>query len=320
MILAGIDEAGYGPILGPLVVALAGFPVDAPETSGHDVWKRLDAAVSRTPTRDGRIAVCDSKRLFQRGRTKHPLAALETSALAFVVWKRGALPRTLTEYLAALGARFAPPPIYADELLRLELPLAADARSIEEAAQRLRDAGARNGVGSPVCELRVLTEDEYNAGCDRLGSKARLLFEANVELLLRARGSAGSPLVVCCDRHGGRSRYRDLLAASFPLEPISRIAELEGASRYRVGVGEDRIELDYRVGGEDASLPTALASIFAKYTRELFMTVFNRYFATRAPTIPPTAGYWTDGLRYLDDLTARGALEAAERVALVRRR
>ena len=65
MILAGIDEAGYGPTLGPLVVSVSVFriPEEHPrEQTRADLWTSLESVVCRK--RDGhRIPVNDSKKL-----------------------------------------------------------------------------------------------------------------------------------------------------------------------------------------------------------------------------------------------------------------
>jgi hypothetical protein len=49
-------------------------------------------------------------------------------------------------------------------------------------------------------------------------------------------------------------------------------------------------------------LPVSLASMVSKYLRELFMSSINRYFAGFCPDLKPTAGYWKDGLRFVNDL------------------
>ncbi len=53
-VLAGIDEAGYGPTLGPLVVSLAAFRVAGAEAEAPgDLWSALgrSGCVLREPPR-----------------------------------------------------------------------------------------------------------------------------------------------------------------------------------------------------------------------------------------------------------------------------
>jgi hypothetical protein len=40
----------------------------------------------------------------------------------------------------------------------------------------------------------------------------------------------------------------------------------------------------------------------SKYLRELLVDNMNRYFAGFNPDLRPTAGYWKDGLRFIEDL------------------
>ena len=46
LIYAGIDEAGYGPMLGPLCVGSSVFVMESHEDDGRvpDLWKHLDRA------------------------------------------------------------------------------------------------------------------------------------------------------------------------------------------------------------------------------------------------------------------------------------
>src|ERR1051326_1133418 len=66
MILAGIDEAGYGPLLGPLVVGCSAFEIEGDAMGPLPcLWKRLRRLVSRNRLRSGRkIQINDSKAVY----------------------------------------------------------------------------------------------------------------------------------------------------------------------------------------------------------------------------------------------------------------
>ena len=109
-------------------------------------------------------------------------------------------------------------------------------------------------------------------------------------------------------------RYGPLLRETFPEARIAVLREDRPRSDYLlVARASDGAPLRMRVAfaerAERASLPVALASCLAKYTRELCMTAFNAYFGALQPGLRPTAGYFTDGRRWLAD--ARAALESA---------
>jgi hypothetical protein len=99
------------------------------------------------------------------------------------------------------------------------------------------------------------------------------------------------------DKHGGRNRYAAILQHHFPDSWIETLAEGRAASRYRWTHRDAQIEATFRVGGEE-QLPTALASMTAKYHRELAMRAFNDFWTTRLPGLKPTAGYPNDAKRF----------------------
>ena len=79
--IIGIDEAGYGPNLGPLVMTAVGCLV--PDwVREPDLWRHLQRGVRRyNEEDDGRIVVEDSKLVYSPARG---LADLERTAVVAI--------------------------------------------------------------------------------------------------------------------------------------------------------------------------------------------------------------------------------------------
>ena len=107
-----------------------------------------------------------------------------------------------------------------------------------------------------------------------------------------------------CDKHGGRNRYAAILQHFFPDSLVEVRRETRAVSTYRWRDGRRRLEVEFRRGGESA-LPVALASMTAKYLRELTMGAFNAYWRRAVPGIRPTAGYPTDARRFKQDIAVQ---------------
>jgi len=261
----GTDEAGYGPLLGPLVVAAAVY-----ETSSD----------RRAAPGDG---IADSKEVYGRGG-------------------RAALARVLSPYLGL------PAPVSLGDLLA-RLSVRGDPRlgylwygdvSDPEAGGGAPPATFRRLYVNPVCER------DFNEGCARWGDKATLLFEETMRVVRQALADHAGDATVVCDKHGGRNRYAGLLLAE--LGPSSILCERETAARssYRLTLGGRTVRIRFDRAADASDRACALASMAAKYTRELFMEGLNGFFVSRVAGLRPTAGYYGDGRRFLGEV--RGIL------------
>src|SRR5262249_32910201 len=100
-----------------------------------------------------------------------------------------------------------------------------------------------------------------------------------------------------CDKHGGRDKYAGVLLHIFPDAELKVLKEGRAESRYRLVVEDRPIEFRFQAKGE-RFLPAALASMTAKYLRELAMAAFNAYWVKQIPGLKPTAGYPLDAARF----------------------
>ena len=312
--IAGIDEAGYGPRLGPLVVSAAAFQVEEAPGGPGGLWDLRSECVGRPGRGAGkRLAVGDSKLLYKGGGG---LDGLEKPLLAFLGAAGAAVgsPDELCAHLfsercrASLGAH----PWYADRGERL--PLDAPAGEIAEWAGRLRGCCAARGVAVGPFASRALAEAEFNRRVERLGNKATVLMGLVAELLAGLRAAAGSDrLDVYVDRLGGRTDYRPLLSMAFPGAWVWEQERGEERQVYRVEGLAGPTRAEFMVKADRSCFPAALASITSKYLREIFMRRFNAYWKGVDSQIPQTSGYWADAGRFLEAIAAhRQQMEIAD--------
>lgn len=319
MLLIATDEAGYGPKLGPLVVAATTweFPAACLEVAFGPLTQPF-AFEGRPP-----IAVDDSKRLF-RPQARAGLQLLEAIVLGFLqAAEVNPLPATLGACLKAL--------VPAEDLAGLQ----RRAWYGKGAWQNPLDAGLPDGCwprglashwgqqGLLVRGLaaRVLDAARFNRRCQELGNKAQLLSELTVQLVSAQLAARDVQAVqVFSDRHGGRAHYGALLQQAFPDHLMRVLEETRHVSRYCLTHEGQQIEWSFTVKG-DSFAPVAAASVIAKYLRERLMEAFNAYWEKQhRGALRPTAGYGADAARFLRDVAPTVARLRVPDAHLVRER
>ena len=301
MIVVGIDEAGYGPLLGPLVVSAVAF--DVPDDRGDaDFWELLRSSVThKIRQRDPRLVITDSKKLSSR---PDGLARLERAALAMLA-TRSAPPGSLVALLNQLAPHALPDigrtPWYAGA--DVALPVAITPDTVATTANALAGDLRANHLTFCGAFSGPITAAVYNRMVGSTRNKAVVLFSLTVRLMQRiADAHPGQPLKVLVDRQGGRRAYREPLMRAFELPELTIIEESPTRSAYALRSRPADCTVEFVTKGDDKHLPIALASIFAKYQRELFMNLLNRFFIAHRPDLTPTAGYYQDGQRFINDL------------------
>lgn len=317
-VYAGIDEAGYGPMFGPLVVGRAVMAVrdhaisNEPLAEPPEMWELLSRAVcKKLSQRKGRIAVNDSKKLRTAAAgIKH----LEMGVLAFAGLKDIHLrAATVDALITGLGESMHTqlqhlPWYHACEKRPWDsLPTCNTDGELAVARSMLGAVAADVGVKMLDMGAAVVFEDRFNKMVAATRSKAATSFTFVGQHLAAIWQKFGqhSPMVVV-DRQSGRMRYRELLSLCFPDAQLSVLHEDGERSSYRVeqssGGKRKSMTVRFEVNGDGNHMPVALASMTAKYTRELFMQRFNNWFGEHYPHIKPTAGYATDGKRFWQEI------------------
>ena len=304
-ILIGIDEAGYGPLVGPMVMTAITLEVPD-EVVGVSLWQVLSGTVTRRPSAARRrtLAIADSKLLYHGLRSDNGLVHLERGVLAALA-AGGMAPRTLAELLDLLApearAEACRYPWY--DSCDSPVPCAVEEPEVADLGIRLARRMAGAGVALREVVAAPVFAGAWNLALESHGDKAAVHFSVAARLLdhLR-RGWPEQNLVIHCDRHGGRKRYLAPLLSVFDGCWIWTLDETPHSSSYRVEDGDRRIEIHFTVGCEERQLPVALASMTSKYLRELFIHRLNRFWAEQVPGLSPTAGYYGDGRRFVRDI------------------
>ncbi|EAQ82653.1 hypothetical protein [Blastopirellula marina] len=308
--LIGVDEAGYGPNLGPLVIAATVWK--APDSlSGNDLYEALGevVAVAKSSSRDTRLLIADSKKLFTAQKSLAPLERGVHTAAKLIQRDIGSWRSALVQIGQAGLDRLAPIPWFAD--FDRPLPGVISAAEIDDGAALLQETFDKSGVRLVDVRAALLFAGEFNERL-RSGNKSRVLSETTLRLVRDLLPQEAGDVTIVCDKHGGRDRYAPLLQETFGDLLIRVREESRRRSSYDWRREQGNCLIEFRQGGEEF-LPAALASMTAKYLRELTMEAFNAFWRSHDPQLRPTAGYPLDAKRFLQETVAlRAELQIAD--------
>ena len=301
LVYAGIDEAGYGPMFGPLCVASSAFVLEdyIPEEGAPDLWSILNHILCKN-RRDAKnkIAVNDSKQLKSNTKKK-ALTHLERGVFAFMNAMGLEFPANDDSFFNALQCKKTETPWYETQT---SLPVGNDIDVLKIDSARLRRTLQETHVKCAHMECTAVDVGVYNERTEH-ATKSALNFSIamhHVNRILKKFPTEHPRIMI--DRHGGRIRYRNDLNLFWPDSKIQVLIESASMSRYRLNIDGKIATITFASKIDEEHLPAALASMIAKYTRELYMLRFNRYFRTQLHELKPTAGYVQDGRRFLKEI------------------
>ena len=302
-LLVGVDEAGYGPSMGPLTICATAWRVpisfDACKMSQLLEPEFLAKPIRPTSTH---VPIGDSKKIH---REKLAVEGLLLGARFQCFAMDGAIPLDWDSRIASFarqdGERLVKIPWYAErpssstEMLDktiLDQPAYFRAAIDKLTTHKIALVGVR---------MRVVDEIEFNQQVDRTGNKSTLLSEATLALIKQVVSefaTRGEAVEVYCDKHGGRNRYQAILIYTFDEEWFGIEIESRGCSRYVAKWDGHAMQIQFKVDG-DSIFPSAAASIVAKWTREELMARLNGYWQENViGGVAATAGYYVDALRF----------------------
>tara|TARA_R110002073_G_scaffold5624_23_gene34688 strand:+ start:589 stop:1599 length:1011 start_codon:yes stop_codon:yes gene_type:complete len=327
MLLIAVDEAGYGPKLGPLVVVATAWQLPDSVIDTDRSLASTDAAIAAlfAPLsapfrwRDLKLVVDDSKKLFQ-SRGHDPLAVLHAVVSVCKAWC-GDGELKLKPWLKKIATRNESAlkhPAWLQNLKSQQFVSRTD-------AQDVIDHWQKNGASLTQVATRIVTAEKFNQTIARGFNKSDLLSDTSLRLIAdvidqqqdelgdAASSDAQSRVLVYCDRHGGRQFYGAVLQHIWPDASLRIVQESRRESIYELVAEGRSMQIRFTVKG-DSFPPVAMSSIHAKYLREIYMNAFNSYFQKHSPdgqTLRPTAGYPVDADRFLSE-----AAETIQRLAI----
>lgn len=300
------DEAGYGPNLGPLAIGATRWTFEDPKTDPRNLLSEFvfdqKSELNRfeKETNAQGLMIADSKAVYTSGK----IELLERGVLASLFAIHGRVPTTVGEILEMLSVESSS--LQRDKYFKcdkLGLPMACDAKIVESLGGKLADTLSASSCSLQELSVALVFPKQFNLGIETHGNKASCLTAESLsliaDLMSRSNATEKDLFDIRCDKHGGRNRYAAAIAEHFNDSSVTIEEESRPQSSYRFHEG--RASIKFTAKGE-SWLPIALASMCAKYLREIFMLRWNRYWIEHLPHLKPTKGYPLDAKRFKKDI------------------
>jgi hypothetical protein len=185
------------------------------------------------------------------------------------------------------------------------LPVANEPDALAPIASALLDTSAAAGVTWGPVRSVAIPAPRFNRLLDEWRVKSGVLATGVIALLGTVLDLPGDqPVYVTVDKLGGRHFYAPLLNEAFPGGWVRVIREGPDLCEYAIDGLAREVHLRFEPRADGGYLNVALASMAAKYLREVCMGQFNRYWLARVPGLKPTAGYPTDAGRFFEEIRA----------------
>ena len=306
-LVIGMDEAGYGPNLGPLVITATAWEVPC-HPHQFDFWSSLQDVVSQSRNSgESKLHVADSKEVYSPSRGLSILEKSTLCLLGLVDWK----PRSLLDLWSRLTCDQTSPwecePWFQEA--DVTLPVAAERDAIASAAESLQACCSDQNLRLRAVRSEIVLTERFNRLTSQFDSKGVALSRLSCGLLRQLwNPEDDESTLIVADKHGGRNRYDGFLAEVVDDQFIFRIQEGREQSEYKVGNSTIRFQTR-----AESHFPVAVASLISKYVRELTMQLFNEFWLRHVPNLNPTKGYPVDALRFRDDVaTVRKQLQISD--------
>ena len=284
-VFTGIDEAGLGPVLGPLCYGVVSFVIPDDEV---ETWR--EKVKSMILSND--LLLDDSKKIYQGSNKGDKLEKAVIDVLGFLAYEEERLQVQNIFLNTALNKKgnWVNYPLYKN-VLNAYLPEKKDSLLADNPNWKVKMA------------VTSCFEGEMNEVFDKGVNKSELSLlkiGALIESVISAHPQEN--ITFSIDKQGGRQFYSNFISDIFPFEPFETIRETPDVSEYLLERKGQNLLFGFYKKGDALFEEISMASILAKWLRETFMDSFNSYWLKYNNKIQPTAGYPEDGKRFIKEM------------------